>query len=118
VFRQWPGAPIELLLPTGTPELVSAWYERARPVTELAVKTWVPFSGVDDELGRAVNHWVKHLTNACGGGGAPLATWFQNSAAAATEAVALRLGDPHLAGGARGRRTKGRTAVAHAEHAI
>ena len=53
VFKLWPGAPIEYVLPVGTPEPASAWYDRARPVAELAVKTWIPFSGVDDELGKA-----------------------------------------------------------------
>jgi hypothetical protein len=113
VFRQWPGAPIELLLPAGTPELLSAWYERARPVVELAVKTWVPFALVDDDLGKAAHRWVKQLTNACGGGGAPLATWFERSRDAATEAVAVRLGDGKVAGTGRSR-TRGRAT----EHAI
>jgi len=117
VFRQWPGAPMELVLPPGTGELVSAWYERARPVAELAVKTWVPFSQVDDALGRSAHRWVKQLTGACSGGGAPLGSWFESSMAVATEAVALRLGDNPVAGTLRGRRGRGR-AVAHAEHAI
>jgi hypothetical protein len=114
VFRQWPGAPTEFVLPAGTPELVSAWYERARPVAELAVKTWIPFAGVDDALGRAANRWVKQLTSACAGGGAPLATWFERSTAVATEAVAQKLGDQ----GPAGRRLGRRTTVTHAEHAI
>ena len=118
VFRQWPGAPIELLLPTGSPELVSSWYERARPVAELAVKTWIPFAGVDDDLGKSAQRWVKQLTVACGGGGSPLASWFERSTAAATEAVALRLGDPTVTGPLRGRRSKSRAPGAHAEHAI
>jgi hypothetical protein len=109
VFRLWPGAPMEFVLPVGTPELVSAWYERARPVAELAIKTWVPFAEVDSALGKSAHRWVKQLTSACGGGGAPLATWFERSMAVATEAVALRLGDP----GAAPRRT-GRRAVPHA----
>jgi hypothetical protein len=98
----------------GTPELVSAWYERARPVAELAVKTWIPFAGVDDALGRAANRWVKQLTSACAGGGAPLATWFERSTAVATEALAQKLGDH----GPAGRRLGRRTTVTHAEHAI
>jgi hypothetical protein len=118
VFRQWPGAPMELILPAGTPELLSAWYERARPVAELAVKTWVPFGQVDEELGRSGQRWVKQLTNACGGGGAPLATWFERSMDVATEAVAVRLGESRVAGPGRGRRAKGRGPVHHAEHAI
>jgi hypothetical protein len=118
VFRQWPGAPIELLLPAGTPALVSPWYERARPVAELAVKTWVPFSGVDEELGKAAHRWVKHLTNACDGGGAPLATWFERSMEVATSAVAARVGTTAGAGPLRGRRGRRGSDVAHAEHAI
>jgi len=118
VFRQWPGAPIEFVLPAGTPELVSPWYERARPVAELAVKTWVPFSLVDDDLGKAAHRWVKQLTNACDGGGAPLATWFERSMEVATSAVALRVGAPGPPGALRGRRTKRGAHVAHAEHAI
>jgi len=114
VFRQWPGAPTEFVLPVGTPELVSAWYERARPVAELAVKTWIPFAGVDDALGRAANRWVKQLTSACAGGGAPLATWFERSTAVATEALAQKLGDH----GPAGRRLGRRSSVTHAEHAI
>jgi hypothetical protein len=106
VFRQWPGAPIELVLPAGTPELLGPWYERARPVAELAVKTWVPFSQVDDILKRAAAHWVRHLTTACDGGGAPLAAWFEKSAAASGAAVSLRLGDASTAGPSRGRRAK------------
>ncbi|HXQ58825.1 MAG TPA: hypothetical protein VN799_01970 [Acidimicrobiales bacterium] len=117
VFRQWPGAPIELLLPTGTGELVSSWYERARPVAELAVKTWIPFAAVERDLGRSARRWVKHLTVACDGGGAPLATWFEQSTDAAAQALALRLGDPAVTGGRRGRRSKRRPA-APAEHAI
>ncbi|HEX3979966.1 MAG TPA: hypothetical protein VHW93_02025, partial [Acidimicrobiales bacterium] len=118
VFRQWPGAPIEFLLPAGTGEQVSAWYERARPVTELAVKTWVPFSEVDDELGRSAHRWVKQLTGACDGGGSPLASWFEGTMAVATEAVAIRLGDATVAGPLRGRRSRNRNRVAHAEHAL
>ncbi len=118
VFRQWPGAPIELVLPAGTPALVSPWYERARPVVELAVKTWVPFSGVDDDLGKAAHRWVKHLTNACDGGGAPLATWFERSMEVATSAVAVRVGTTAGSGPPRGRRGKRAGDVAHAEHAI
>ena len=118
VFRQWPGAPIELVLPAGTPELLSAWYERARPVAELAVKTWVPFAAIDDDLGKAAHRWVKQLTGACGGGGAPLATWFERSMVAATEAVALRMGEDSHGGPGRGRRAKGRGSLSHAEHAI
>ena len=117
VFRQWPGAPIELLLPAGTPELVGAWYERARPVAELAVQTWIPFSAVDDDLGKAAERWVKHLSTACEGGGAPLASWFEKSMEAAAAVVAVRVG----AGGGpgpRGRRGKRGTAATHAEHAI
>jgi hypothetical protein len=114
-FRLWPGAPYELVLPAGSPELVSAWYERARPVAELAVKTWTPFSQVDGRLGKSAHRWVKHLTNACGGGGAPLATWFERSTAVATEAVALRVG----AGGVlRGRKARAQAGMAHAEHAL
>jgi hypothetical protein len=113
----WPGAPIELLLPGGTPELVSAWYDRARPVAELAVKTWIPFSGVDAELRRSAQRWVKELTNACDGGGAPLATWFERSRVSSTEAVAVRVGTTGT-GILRGRRTKKGERVAHAEHAI
>jgi len=116
VFRQWPGAPYELLLPAGTPQLVSAWYERARPVAELAVGTWVPFSSVEDELGRSAQRWVKQLTTACDGGGAPLGTWFERSMEVAAEAVALRVGATTATGA--GRRARGRAAVAHAEHAI
>lgn len=98
VFRQWPGAPIELVLPPGTPEFLTAWYERARPVTELALHTWVPFAAVDDALGRALGRWVRDLAVACDGGGAPMAEWLETSAAAATAAVALRLGDAAAAG--------------------
>ncbi len=115
VFRQWPGAPTELILPTGTAELVGAWYERARPVTELAVKTWVTFSPVDDDLDRSAQRWVKHLAGACDGGGEPLATWFEKSREAATAAVARRVG---LAVSPRGRPTRGGDSVTHAEHAI
>jgi hypothetical protein len=118
VFRQWPGAAIEFLLPTGSPELVSSWYERARPVAELAVKTWIPFAAVEDDLGKAAQRWVKHLTVACAGGGAPLATWFEKSTEAAAEAVALRLGDKSASGPLRGRRLRGRTPTARAGHAI
>ncbi len=118
VFRQWPGAPFELVLPAGTPELVSPWYERARPVAELAVKTWVPFALVDDDLGKAAHRWVKQLTHACDGGGAPLATWFERSMEIATSALALRVGAPVVPGAARGRRTKRGAPVTHAEHAI
>ncbi|HVC71018.1 MAG TPA: hypothetical protein VNC61_12255 [Acidimicrobiales bacterium] len=117
VFRQWPGAPIELLLPSGTPALVSSWYDRARPIAELAVKTWIPFAAVDSDLGRSANRWVKHLTVACEGGGAPLASWFERSTVAAAEAVALRLGATGTAGGRRGR-AKRRSPVASADHAI
>ena len=117
VFRQWPGAPIELLLPTGTGELVSSWYERARPVAELAVKTWIPFAAVERDLGRSARRWVKHLTVACDGGGAPLATWFEQSTEAAAQALALRLGDPAVTGGRLGRRPRRRPA-APAEHAL
>jgi hypothetical protein len=118
VFRQWPGAPIELLLPAGSPELVSSWYERARPVAELAVKTWIPFAAVDGDLGKSAHRWVKQLTVSCGGGGAPLASWFERSTEAATEAVALRLGATGAKGPLRGRRAKARGRVGHAEHAI
>jgi hypothetical protein len=117
VFRQWPGAPVEFVLPSGTAEQVSAWYERARPVAELAAKTWVPFSEVDEELGRAAHRWVKQLSGACDGGGAPLSEWFARTMAVATEAVALRVGDTTVVGGLRGRRSK-KDRVAHAEHAI
>jgi len=115
VFRQWPGAPFEFVLPAGTPALVSAWYERARPVAELAVKTWVPFAQVDEVLGKSARRWVRQLSGACGGGGAPLATWFERSTDVATEAVAVRLGDPSTAS-PRGRRRGG--PLSHAEHAI
>lgn len=118
VFRQWPGAPIELVLPVGTPELVGAWYERARPVAELAVKTWVPFSALDDDLGKAAGRWVKHLSTACDGGGAPLATWFEKSMEAATAVVAVRVGAGGGPGPHRGRRGKRGSTVTHAEHAI
>jgi hypothetical protein len=114
VFRQWPGAPMEFVLPAGSGELVSAWYERARPVVELAVGTWVPFARVDAALGKSAHRWVKQLTSACGGGGAPLATWFENSMAVAGEALALRLGDTGANGPLRGRRAKGRPPVEHA----
>jgi hypothetical protein len=117
VFRLWPGAPIELLLPGGTPELVSAWYERARPVAELAVKTWIPFSDEDADLRKSAQRWVKELTSACDGGGAPLATWFERSRVVSTEAVAARVGTT-TTGAMRGRRTKRGEPVAHAEHAI
>jgi hypothetical protein len=115
VFRRWPGAPFEFVLPAGTPALVSAWYERARPVAELAVKTWVPFAQVDDALGKSARRWVRLLSGACGGGGAPLATWFERSMDVATEAVAVRLGDGAV-GGFRGRRRD--RALSHADHAI
>jgi hypothetical protein len=118
VFRLWPGAPIEFVLPAGTPELVSAWYERARPVAELAVKTWVPFSALDDDLGKAAGRWVKHLSTACDGGGAPLATWFEKSMEAATAVVAVRVGAGGGPGPHRGRRGKRGSTVTHAEHAI
>jgi len=116
VFRQWPGAPFEFVLPAGTPALVSPWYERARPVAELAVKTWVPFAQVDEALGKAARRWVRQLSGACGGGGAPLASWFERSTDVATEAVAARLGDPST-GSPRGRRRDGGP-LSHAEHAI
>jgi hypothetical protein len=115
VFRQWPGAPIELILPTGTAELVGAWYERARPVTELAVKTWVTFSPVDDDLDRSAQRWVKQLAGACDGAGEPLATWFEKSREAATAAVARRVG---VTIPPRSRPTRGGDSVSHAEHAI
>jgi hypothetical protein len=92
VFRQWPGAPIELVLPTGTPELVTPWYERARPVAELAVRTWVQFSPTDEELHRAAHRWVKDLATSCAGAGEPLALWFEKSRAAASAAVGRRVG--------------------------
>jgi hypothetical protein len=37
---------------------------------------------------------------------------------AATDAVAVRLGDPAVSGPLRGRRARGRSSVSHAEHAI
>jgi hypothetical protein len=107
-----------LVLPVGTPELVGAWYERARPVAELAVKTWVPFSALDDDLGKAAGRWVKHLSTACDGGGAPLATWFEKSMEAATAVVAVRVGAGGGPGPHRGRRGKRGSTVTHAEHAI
>lgn len=118
VFRQWPGAPIELLLPTGSAELVSSWYERARPVAELAVKTWIPFAAVDRHLGRSARRWAKILTVACDGGGAPLATWFEQSTVAAAAPVALRLGDSTATGTRRRLGSRRRRSRAPAEHAI
>jgi len=115
VFRQWPGAPIELVLPTGTADLVGAWYERARPVTELAVKTWVTFSPVDDDLDRSAHRWVKELAQACDGGGEPLATWFEKSREAASATVARRVG---VTIPPRSRPTRGGDSVTHAEHAV
>jgi hypothetical protein len=78
------------------------------------VKTWVPFSSVEDDLAKSAQRWVKQLTTACDGGGAPLGTWFLRSMEVAGEAVALRVG----AAAAAGPRTRDRAAVAHAEHAI
>jgi hypothetical protein len=84
-------------------------------VTELAVKTWVTFSPVDDELDRSAQRWAKELAAACDGGGEPLATWFEKSREAATAAVARRVG---LTVSPRGRPTRAGDSVTHAEHAI
>jgi hypothetical protein len=118
VFRQWPGAPLDLILPAGTPELVSAWYERARPVAELAIKTWVPFAVMEEDLNQSATRWAEQLAGACGGRGAPLGSWFEASMAVAKEAMALQLGDGTMAGALRGRRTRGGASAAHAHHAI
>ena len=110
VFRQWPGAPMDLVLPAGTAELVTPWYERARPVAEMAVRTWVQFSPTDEELHRAAHRWVKDLSTACAGGGEPLAVWFEKSRAAASAAVGRRVG---MTVPARGRPPYGGAAEAH-----
>jgi hypothetical protein len=80
IFRQWPGAPVELVLPAGGPDLARPWHDRARPVAELAVRTWVPFATVDAHIRESVHRWVQDLAGACGGEGAELATWFHDSA--------------------------------------
>ena len=114
VFRQWPGAPMELLLPAGTADLVTPWYERARPVAELAVRTWVQASPNDDELARAAHRWVKDLANACAGAGEPLAVWFEKSRVAASVSMGRRVG---LTVPPRGRPPYGGDTEAH-QHAI
>jgi hypothetical protein len=81
----------------------------------MAVGSWAPYAKVDRSLGKAAHRWVKQLTTACSGGGAPLATWFESSMAVAAEALAVRLGKTAPSGPLRGRRSKG---GAPAEHAV
>ena len=101
-------------LPAGTADLVTPWYERARPVAELAVRTWVQASPNDDELARAAHRWVKDLANACAGAGEPLAIWFEKSRVAASVAMGRRVG---LTVPPRSRPPYGGDAEAH-QHAI